>query len=191
VYVTDEAELWGRARQGDGWAFAQLFDLHHARIYGRALAMVGNVHEADEIAASAFFELWRKRRSIPLVEGSIRPWLLVTTVNLSRNSRRSAARYRGLLRNLPRPEHVAGTDDTDGFESNHRLTASLSRLTPVDAALLVLTVLEDVPVTEAAQAVGIKPATARVRLHRARSRLRIELQDLSPDIHIATEGSAS
>jgi RNA polymerase sigma factor (sigma-70 family) len=191
VYVTDEAELWRRARQEDGSAFAELFDLHHARIYRRALAMVGNVHEADDIAAAAFFELWRKRRSVPLLDGSIRPWLLVTTVNLSRNSRRSAARYRGLLRNLPRPEVIAGTVDADGSASHHRLAASLARLTPVDAALLVLTVLEDVPVAEAAQAVGMKPATARVRLHRARTRLRMELQDLTPDIQIATEGSTS
>jgi DNA-directed RNA polymerase specialized sigma24 family protein len=94
--VTDETELWQRARQEDGSAFAQLFDLHHARIYGRALAMVGNVHEADDIAAAAFFELWRKHRSVPLVDGSVRPWLLVATVNLSHNSRGSAARYTNL-----------------------------------------------------------------------------------------------
>jgi RNA polymerase sigma-70 factor (ECF subfamily) len=153
--------------------------------------MVGNIHEADDIAAAVFFELWRKRRSVPLVDGSIRPWLLVTTVNLSRNSRRSTARYRAVLRSLPRAELIAGTEDVGGIESNQRLAVSLARLSPVDAALLVLTILEDVPVAEAAQAVGIKPATARVRLHRARSRLRIELQDLSPVIQTATEGSAS
>jgi RNA polymerase sigma factor (sigma-70 family) len=189
--VTDEADLWQRARQEDGSAFARLFDLHHARIYGRALAMVGNVHEADDIAAAAFFELWRKRRSVLLVNGSIRPWLLVTTVNLSRNSRRSAARYRGLLRTLPRPELTGEVEDAGGIESNQRLAASLARLTPVDAALLVLTVLEDVPIAEAALAVAVEPATARVRLHRARSRLRMELQDLTPNIQTASEGSAS
>jgi RNA polymerase sigma factor (sigma-70 family) len=188
--TNDEAELWKRARQEDGSAFAQLFDLHHARIYGRALAMVGDVHEADDIAAAAFFELWRKRRSVPLVDGSVRPWLLVTTVNLSRNARRSTARYRGLLRKLPRPELIAGIP-TERTESNQRLAASLARLAPVDAVLLVLTVLEDLPVAEAAQAVGMKPATARVRLHRARSRLRVELQDLSSDTRTAIEGSPS
>lgn len=187
--VTDELELWQRARHEDGSAFAELFDLHHARIYARALAMVGNIHEADDIAAAAFFELWRKRRSVPIVDGSIRPWLLVTTVNLSRNSRRTAARYRGLLRSLPRPEFVERADGASDFTD--RLTASLAGLSPVDAALLVLTVLEDVPAAEAAEAVGIKPATARVRLHRARSRLRVELQDLGPNMRTTTEGSAT
>ena len=185
----DEAELWKRARQNDGSAFARLFDLHHARIYGRALALAGDVHEADDIAAAAFFELWRRRRSVTLVDGSVRPWLLVTTVNISRNVRRSTARYRGLLRSLPQPE--VATPETEGVESSQRLSASLDRLAPVDAALLILTVLEGLPVAEAAEAVGLRPATARVRLHRARGRLRVELQDLNHDIQPTVEGSPS
>ena len=191
MYVMDdEAELWQRARQDDGAAFAALFDLHHVRVFRRAIALLGDVHDADDIAAAAFFELWRKRRSVPLVSGSILPWLLVTTVNLSRNSRRSTARYRALLRGLPHPESVASPDD-DQSETSRRLAAALGQLTPVDAALIVLTVLEDLPVAAAAQTVGLKPANARVRLHRARARLRAELQELNPDFHPIVEGSPS
>ena len=191
MYVMDdEAELWQRARQDDGVAFAALFDLHHARVYRRAFALMGDVHDADDVAAAAFFELWRKRRSVPLVSGSVLPWLLVTTVNLSHNSRRSAARYRALLRNLPHPESVSGPDGEQS-ETSRRLAAALGQLTPVDAALIVLTVLEDLPVASAAEAVGLKPANARVRLHRARARLRVELQDLKPDFRPIVEGSPS
>ncbi|HEY4225922.1 MAG TPA: RNA polymerase sigma factor [Pseudolysinimonas sp.] len=188
--MDDEAELWQRARQDDGAAFAALFDLHRARIYGRALALMGSTHEADDIAAAAFFELWRKRRTVPLVAGSVGPWLLVTTVNLSRNARRSTARYRALLRDLPRPEPIAGPHPEDA-ETSQRLAASLGRLAPVDAALFVLTALEGIPIAAAAQTVGMKPGAARVRLHRARGRLRTELRDLRPRAGTATEGSPS
>jgi len=186
----DETELWRRARENDGSAFAELFDLHHARVYGRAIALVGDVHEADDIAAAAFFELWRKRRSISLVAGSVRPWLLVTTVNLSRNARRSTARYRHLLRDLPHPE-PRGEPDAEAAETSNRLAESLRRLTPIDAALFVMTALEGVPIADAAQTVGLKAATARVRLHRARTRLRAELQDLRPDSEPVVEVSPS
>ncbi len=188
--VMDEAELWQQARQDNGQAFAQIFDLHRDRIYGRALALVGNIHEADEITAAAFFELWRKRRSVPLVAQSVRPWLLVTTVNLSRNTRRSTARYRRLLQGLPHPEPVA-EPDAERAEASQRLASSLGRLAPVDAALFVLTALEELSIAEAAQSIGLKPATARVRLHRARARLRVELHDLDPDTRPDVERSPS
>lgn len=191
MYVMDdETELWQRARQDDGAAFAALFDLHHARVFRRAYALLGDVHDAEDIVAAAFFELWRRRRSVPLISGSVRPWLLVTTVNLSFNSRRSAARYQALLRGLPRPESVSGPDGEQS-ETSRRLAVALGQLKPLDAALIVLTVLEDLPVTVAADTVGLKPANARVRLHRARARLRIELQDLDPDVRPILEGSPS
>ncbi|HEX3680665.1 MAG TPA: RNA polymerase sigma factor [Galbitalea sp.] len=186
----DEVEIWLRARGGDGAAFAALFDLHHARIYRRALGLLGSIHDAEEVAAAAFFELWRRRSSVHLVNGSVVPWLLVTTTNLSRNVRRRTIRYRRLLRDLASDEFPSGAD-FDGSEISQRLASSLGRLSPVDGALFVLTVLEGVSITRAAEAVGLKASTARVRLHRARVRLREELDDVNPSAHPATEGSES
>lgn len=188
--MDDEAALWQRARQDDGAAFAALFDRHHARVYRRALALVGGAHDADEVAAAAFFELWRKRRGVRVVAGSVLPWLLVTTVNLSRNARRSTARYRALLRDLPHPEPVRGPD-AETAETRRRLAEAIGRLSAVDSALFVLTVLEELPITEAAQTVGLTAATARVRLHRARARLRVQLEDLDPGVRPIVEGSPS
>lgn len=186
----DETELWLRARRDDGAAFAALFDLHHARVYRRALGLLANIHDAEEVAAAAFFELWRRRRSVHLVNGSVLPWLLVTSVNLSRNVRRGTGRYRRLLHDLA-SDGSTSAPDLDETGIGQRLASSLERLPPVDGALFVLTILEDVPIAQAAQAVGLKPSTARVRLHRARVRLREELDDMNPTSHPAIEGSES
>lgn len=174
-----ELELWGRARRNDGAAFAKLFDLHRDRVYRRALGLMRDPHDAEDLTAAAFFELWRKRHSVQTVNETILPWLLVTTVNLSRNMRRSTARYQRLLDSIPRTAQADGRD-AEPNDVRGRLAASLGGLSPVDGALLVLTALEGFPIAEAATAVGLKPATARVRLHRARSRLRDDLRDLDP-----------
>lgn len=175
----DETELWNRARHDRGDAFGLLFDLHHKRVFTRALGLAENSHDAEDVTAAAFFELWRKRGSVRVVNGSILPWLLVTTVNLARNRRRATARYERFLRTMPRAAHANGPD-AEQWETRRRLAASLAELAPVDSALFVLTALEGLPIAQAAEAVGLKPATARVRLHRARVRLRGDLHDLNP-----------
>ncbi|NHF61849.1 RNA polymerase sigma factor [Microcella pacifica] len=183
-----EAALWERARRDDGDAFGSLFDLHHDRTYRRALGLMANTHDAEDVAASAFFELWRKRRTVRPVQGSVLPWLLVTTVNLARNAQRSSSRYQQVIRTIPRAEALAAPD-SETVETKKRLTDSLQRLSPVDGALFVLTALEDMPLAEAAEAVGLKPSTARMRLHRARLRLRTDLHDLNPIVQPAVEGN--
>jgi RNA polymerase sigma factor (sigma-70 family) len=186
----DEAELWREALNEDGAAFAAIFDLHHARVYRRAWGLLGNAHDADDVVAATFFELWRKRHSVTLVSDSVCPWLLVTVVNLSRNVRRSTARYRSLLRELPHPEPVTGPDE-ELSDVSRRLAAALERLSSTDTALFVLTALEDLSIVEAAQVIGVRPENARVRLHRARMRLRVELDDLHPGVRPVVEGSPS
>jgi RNA polymerase sigma factor (sigma-70 family) len=183
-----EAALWERARRDEGGAFGLLFDLHHDRVYRRALGLMANTHDAEDVAAAAFFELWRKRRVVQLVRESVLPWLLVTTVNLSRNAHRSSSRYQRLLRTIPRNEAVTGPD-AEPIEMRDRLAVSLQQLPPVDGALFVLVALEDLPLAAAAEAVGLRTSTARMRLHRTRARLRADLHDLNPTIHPAVEGN--
>ncbi|MHA6694671.1 RNA polymerase sigma factor [Homoserinimonas sp. A520] len=183
-----EAALWERTGRDDGDAFGLLFDLHRDRVYRRALGLMVNTHDAEDVAAAAFFELWRKRRTVRPVQGSVLPWLLVTTVNLSRNAQRSSSRYQQVLRTMPRTEAVAAPD-AESVETKRRLRDSLQRLSPVDGALFILTAVEGLPLAEAAEAVGLKPSSARMRLHRARVRLRVDLHDLNPTIQPAVEGN--
>jgi RNA polymerase sigma-70 factor (ECF subfamily) len=177
----DEAAVWARACAGDGAAFAQLFRLHSDRVHRRALSLLAHSHDAEDVAAAAFFELWRRRRSVRVVEGTVLPWLLVTTVNLARNHSRGAGRYRRLIAALPREETPdAEADAVANVQAELlgvRLTEAIGRVSAVDAALLVLTALDGLTVADAARAVGVKPGTARMRLHRARERLQVDLVD--------------
>lgn len=171
----DEAECWSDAMAGDARAVAALFDLHHARVYRYALRLLSDVHDAEDTTAGAFLELWRRRSSVRLVEGSVLPWLLVTTAHLSRNAARGLRRYRAVLRSLPRSDTVGGTEELaegriEASEAQSRVHRALRSLSKTDAALLAMTAFGDLTPSQAAAALGISSGAARTRLHRARAR---------------------
>jgi RNA polymerase sigma factor (sigma-70 family) len=173
----DEA-LWARSRQGDADAFGELFDRHHPRVYRHALRLLNDRADAEDVTAATFLELWRHRHRVRIVNGSILPWLLVTTTNLARNTERSIRRYRQLLQRLPRQDDVPDAADValgDVLDNDEQLGAALRSLRHLDRQLIVLVVLEGFPIAEAATVLGLSPTAAKTRLHRARTRLRQDL----------------
>ena len=100
----DEAGAWGRAAAGDGDAFGRLFDAHSGRVYRHALRLTGDIHNAEDVLAAAFLELWRRRKDVRVVDGSVLPWLLVTAGNLALNQGRGLRRHRAFLARLLRQE---------------------------------------------------------------------------------------
>lgn len=179
VAVT-EASTWAATLGGSSRAFAELFDLHYDRVFRHVVGIADQAADADEVTASAFFELWRRRHAVRVVNGSVLPWLLVTAMNLARNHGRGTRRYRSLLHRLP--HEPDWTDPIAALEDRHdaagrgaAVADAVARLRPVDAQLIALTVHAELPVADAAAVLGISAGTARVRLHRARARLRADL----------------
>lgn len=190
----DEAEIWRRACTGSGEAFAELFRRHRDGVYRRASALVDRKHDAEDATAIAFFELWRRRKAVTLVDGTVLPWLLVAVVNAARNQRRSGMRYRRLLAAMPREDAAPDAEQEaisalDAEVLGVRLKEALSRLDPKDAALLTLTALDGLSVADAAPLVGLRPGAARTRLMRVRRRLQSDLESNPPHITwFLTEG---
>src|SRR5882757_2594503 len=83
--------------------------------------------------------------------------------------RRSRGRERARIERV-RGSALIGEDDI----------AAMDRLAEGERAVLELVVLDGLSVSEAAAAAGVRPVTARVRLHRARRKLRAELEGPSP-----------
>jgi RNA polymerase sigma-70 factor (ECF subfamily) len=194
VNPTDEVD-WSLASLGDGPAFGRVFDRHRDRVYGHALRLVASVHDAEDVAAITFLELWRRRADARLTAGSLLPWLLVTATNVSLNQRRSARRYRQFLGRLPHPgtsppaeaEALAGV----GLSLDPALLAEIRRLGEVDRALLVLIGIEGFSIAQAGAALDLTEAAARSRWQRLRRRMASRLTiDATPPLEDApTPGS--
>ena len=176
-----DGDLWSRSLTGDGDAFGVLFDRHRDRVYRHAYRLAQNRHDAEDTSAAAFLELWRQRRKVHLVQGSVLPWLLVTTTNSALNLRRATRRYDALLKKLPRTP-VADPADTylqsSGLDAvDERLADALRALKPVDLQLITLVALEGYDISSAAIVLELNPGTAKTRIHRARHKLQDELHD--------------
>lgn len=174
-----EEGLWHQSLLGQGEAFGALYDRHRDRVFRHAYRLCGNHHDAEDIMAASFLELWRRRKQVRVVEGSILPWLLVTTTNMARNSTRSALRYQRLLSALPRTEDLS--DPTaDSYRSyqdtlDQDLARALATLSAEDLHLITLVVFEEHTIVAAAAVLKLTPAAAKSRIHRARQRLRAAL----------------
>ncbi len=67
----------------------------------------------------------------------------------------------------------------DAAARSRRLYEAMDGLGEDERAVLELVAVDELTVTEAAAAAGVRPVTARVRLHRARRKLRAELEAAS------------
>jgi RNA polymerase sigma factor (sigma-70 family) len=182
----NEYELWARAVEGDAGAFGEIFDLHRDRVFGHALRALASRHDAEDVTAIAFLELWRHRRRVRVVNGSIVGWLLVTTNNVCRNQARSARRYRLALAKLsPEPATPDPSDDTAaGIDRARRapgVREVFAQLSARDQDILTLCVLEELTTAEAALALRIPIGTVKSRLSRAKTRMAELMLQAAPD----------
>jgi RNA polymerase sigma factor (sigma-70 family) len=190
----DEAALWRRSLDGDGDAFGGLFDLHRDRIHRHACRLVDTTTDAEDVVASAFLELWRRRDDVHVVDGSVLPWLLVTATNAARNLARARRRHRDFLGRLPRtsssPDPADLVLDHGALAIDPAMLAALRGLNARDLQLVTLVVLEDLSLADAAAALGISHTAAKSRMHRARARLRDRLGDETSET-LSPAGDAS
>ena len=141
--------------------------------------------EVDEVVAETFVVAWRRIEDVP--EFAL-PWLLGVARGVSANVRRAARRRDDLTQRLvAQPEGFTAMPDvrSDADEDlPAAITLALHRLSAKDRELLTLMAWDGLDRDQAAEALGCSRGTLAVRLHRARRRLRAEL-DCDTDHHRA------
>jgi RNA polymerase sigma-70 factor (ECF subfamily) len=159
--------------------FARVFDRHHAEIHGFASRRIG-ASLADDVAAETFLIAFDRRRRYDLAHPDARPWLYGIASNLiARHHRAEVRRYRALAR-AGVAEQLDGlteqaADRVDAEAIRARLAAALAEIDERDREVLLLVAWAQLSSEEAARALGIRPGTARSRLHRARKKTRAAL----------------
>ncbi|KZX21792.1 RNA polymerase sigma-70 factor (ECF subfamily) [Rathayibacter tanaceti] len=158
-----------------------IFGRHRARVYRKAYARVRNVHDAEDVVAMVFMEAWRLRAKVRIVDGSLLPWLLAVTTNVTLNNDRAARRYRRLLAKVPEAPPSDPMPDVeerlDLQERANQLTQAIRRLSQSERVVVDLCLVEKISMSAVAEVLDVPIGTVKSRLFTARRRLRTYLSD--------------
>lgn len=136
--------------------------------------------QAEDIAAETFLVAWRRMTEVPVDPGDARAWLFGVARNCLLNERRSERRRDGLAVRLADHTTVGPDDPADVVAQRLDLAAAWQRLSDDDQEVLALAIFERLTAQQAGLVLGTSAGAVRVRLSRARARLRVHLE--SPDL---------
>ena len=157
----------------------EVFYREHVDAVQRFVARrIADPHLAADLTAEVFLAAidaaasYRPRRGAPAL------WLFGVARNVVNSEFRRAAREKQVnarfegRRLLADDDIVRAQEQIDAGARSRELYAALDGLTDAERAVFELSALDGLSATETARALGIRPVTARVRLHRARHTLR-------------------
>ena len=152
----------------------------HARAVARFLARLdGPRPDLEDLVHDVFLRADADRARFRAAS-TVRTWLFGIAYNLLRARRRRERLRRFLLREhaptLAPPAAPSPDATLDAAGAWRTLAPALAALPEHERVVLVLFELESASGAEIAAALGVKPATVWVRLHRARARLRALLE---------------
>jgi len=181
--VSTETQLVERAQEGDPSALAEIVETHQHRIYGVALRMCGNAQDAEETMQDTFLSAIE---ALPRFEGrsKLSTWLYRIASNACLMRRRKeASRARTINEadvfdegvELPTyfvdwsylPDDVVLDRELQEF-----LERAILQLPPTLRLTFIWRELEGLSTAETAAALEISEGAVKVRLHRARLKLR-------------------
>ena len=183
----DMVALVERAKSGDREAFDRLVRVTHSDAYALALRLTGSTEDARDVVQEAYL---RAYRSVGRFRGEalFSTWLYRIVANC-------AATHVG-WRQLHRHDHLGAHDDVvdtrpdydptlqgDLAALREKLDAAIRDLPPRLRSVVVLRDMYDLPHEAIAKELGISVTAAKVRLHRARRRLREQVLPLPGEDH--------
>jgi len=148
---------------------AALHESYAKDVYRFAFYLAGNHAEAEDIVSETFLRVWTARDDLRLA--TVRSYLFAIARNIHRQGLRRSWRRAPLSGDVPDP----GPGPAAAAESRSDLSLlrkGLAKLAEPDRAAVLMRACGDLSYREIAVALGISEAAVKVRVHRARLKLR-------------------
>ncbi len=137
-------------------------------VYRFSYWLCGDAVEAEDIVSETFLRLWGSLDDLRVE--TLKAYLLTIARNVFVSRRRRSHRYRPLPEKIT--DHAPGPDSAAEVADECRaLMSAMKALPEGERAALLLQIQHDVSYNEIARSLGISPAAAKVRVHRARIKL--------------------
>jgi len=188
------AELVAAAKDGDRDAFDRLVRLTYADTYTLAFRLTGDEEDARDVVQESYLRAYRGLRRFR-GDAQFSTWMYRITANCATTylGKRGRHRHEELTDDVPLDQdRPAGNPEAnlDARARSDSLQDALRRLPPRLRAVVVLRDVYDLPHEAIAAELGISESAAKVRLHRARRKLREDLYPLPDDEVVGTDDGA-
>lgn len=176
--VTSDAEVVRRVRAGDTAAFAVLVARYRDRLGRYAVHMLGDPNDAEEALQDAFVRAYRSLARCR-EDGQFGAWLFGILVNRCRTAgRRAARRHRVFVRDQVSLEKAPTPETADRVEWADTVRWAMEQLAPPLREAFLLRHVEDMEYEEMARLTGAGVSALKMRVMRARDRLRTLLSEV-------------
>ena len=167
-----------------GARFEEAYRSCGTAVLGYALRRAATREDAFDVVAETFATAWRRRADLPAEAEEVRPWLFGIArrclANSVRGSSRTARLGARLAEAFTEQEVLDPSVVHEQSADRRRMRQALDQLPAEDRELVTLIAWEGLTPAAAGAVLGIPAGTARVRLHRARTRLRTALDTAAP-----------
>lgn len=169
-------ELVSAARRGEPGAFEEVVRSTHRQAYTLALRLVGDRQEAEDVTQDAFLRAYRGLAGFR-GEARFETWLYRIVANTAMSHLRRRGRFGTLLAEQDEDpaEPAAEVLIEDRAVDRDALTRALDALPPGMRSVVVLKDVYGLSCLEVGEAMGISEGAVKVRLHRARRRMKATL----------------
>lgn len=183
------------AREGDDRAFARLVESTYVATYTLALRITGEVEDARDVTQEAYLRAYRSLRDFR-GDAQFTTWMYRITANCASTTLKRRRRHRHEELTAEGSDVVDLRHDVDpelradAADLRDRLLLALDSLPPKLRAVVVLRDVYELSHEAIAKELGITVTAAKVRLHRARHKLRAEVFAEGDDLTGAGPGGA-
>jgi RNA polymerase sigma-70 factor (ECF subfamily) len=175
--LVQERQLIDQVLRGEPLAQRAFYDAHVGRIFGLAYRMTGNEASARDCTQLVFIRLFAKLGSFR-GEAALSTWVHAVAVSVILQWRRKTKAHRERETDIETPDEV-GAVGCSAFEQvlDETVRRAIDALAARYRTVVVMHDIEGYTHDEIGAALGITVATSKIRLSRARKKLRSALAD--------------
>ena len=181
-----DQELIEEVLNGNSKAYAVLVKNHQRFVFTLALRFTKNREDAEEVAQDCFIKAYRSLGTFKQTS-KFSTWLYTITYTTAMSFLRKRQVDTTSIDNdenvLQLVNNISSynADLVEQKSANVYLNIAINNLSPIDAAIITLFYLGEQSLEEIGLAMHMEPNTIKVKLHRARARLKEQMELLLKD----------
>lgn len=177
-----------RVKKGDQAAYEEVVQLFQNRIYHHCYRMIGNIHEAEDLAQEVFIRAYVNIHSFDN-NRNFSTWIyrIATNLTIDRLRKRKPDYYLdaeikgteglNMYSQLAASERLP-EDEVESLEFKSYIHQEILSLPPIYRSIIILRYIEEFSLNQISEILDIPLGTVKTRIHRGREALRKKLRDM-------------